>query len=333
MKRLKNILKRSLEELKPLYIISSSDRFILNDFKNKFIDRFIAEEIRDFNYTYLEEGDKFPAVLKNQANTPPVMSSRRFIIARTVDYFTAKQKKEELIVKLFNNFPETTIMIILVDGKANGKLKIVKEAKKIGSVINVSAPKYNQLDKWIKIKFDKKGKKIDKKGINFLERMFNNNLQLLGSEIEKICLYKYHSQKIYLEDILEIVSRDRLIEDDLVFSLTDALIAREPGKAVSILKQMIRGGTMPLMLLGTIAWQIKLLLMVKVLKQKGKNPSEIARIIKSHPYPVKKCYSKTNSFSEAELEVMLENLLEANVNIISGRFDPELALEMAIVRI
>src|SRR5690554_6003030 len=116
MKELKRILKTPLNKLNKLYNISSEDRYILSDFKDKFIDNFIDEDIRDFNYNYLEENEDFPLTLKNMINTPPMMSEIRFIIARTDSYFTSKQNKEELILSLFNNYPETTITVILVDG-------------------------------------------------------------------------------------------------------------------------------------------------------------------------------------------------------------------------
>lgn len=331
MKKIDNILKLSLDELKSLYIISSEDRYILSDFKEKFVEKFIDEDIRDFNFTYIEEREDLPLLLKNQVNTPPIMSDKRFIIVRTSAYFTAKQGKEELIVSLFNNYPDTTITLILVDGKINNRLKIVKDAKEIGDVLKVSAPKYAELDKWILTEFKKRGKNIDHSSVKFLEQMFNNNLQRLESEIDKIILYKINKDMIKLEDILQIVSKDKLIEDSLVFKLTDALMLRKKGEAVKVLRQMLDGGAIPLVILGTITWQIRLLLSVKILKEKGNNIGKIARILKSHQYPVKKCYKYSDNFSEKELEDILERLLEANKNIVTGIYIPELALEMAII--
>ena len=331
MSSLKKILNSSLNQLKPVYIISSDDRYILSSFKEKFIDKFIDESIRGFNFTYLEETEDFPVVLKNQANTPPMAAEKRFIIARTGNYFSSKQSREELLISLFNNFPETTILLILVDGKVNNRLKVVNEAKDIGEVINITAPKYKDLDKWIMSEFKKRGKSIDKTSVNFLEQMFNNNLQCLESEVEKISLYKVEESRITLEDILQIVSKDRLIEDTLIFSLTDAIMSRQTGEAVKILKQMIYGGAAPLVILGTMVWQIRLLLSVKVLKEQGNSIGYIAKKLKSHQYPVKKCYGYSNNFSERELEEMLERFLETNNNIVIGRYDPELALELAVI--
>jgi len=331
MGSLNAILKKSLNELKPLYIISSEDRFILSSFKEMFVDKFIDESIRGFNYTYIEEVEDFPVVLKNQANTPPMMADKRFIIVRTAEYFIAKQSKEDLIISLFNNFPETTIIVILVDGKVNNRLKVVNEAKKIGEVLKITPPKYAELDKWIVAEFKKRGKHIDRTSVNFLEQMFSNNLQRLESEVEKISLYKVEDNNIRLEDILQIVSKDKLIEDNLVFSLTDALMSRKTGEAIKVLKQMLNGGAIPLVILGTMIWQIKLLLSVKVLKEQGNNIDNIAKILKSHQYPVKKCYRYSNNFSESDLEMMMEGFLEANNNIVTGKYEPELALELAVI--
>ena len=93
------------------------------------MENYVDENIRDFNYTYLEDSEDFPVLLKNRANTPPVMSGKRFILARTSGYFTEKQEKDELIVSLFKNYPGTTITVILVDGKLKNTLKTVKAAE------------------------------------------------------------------------------------------------------------------------------------------------------------------------------------------------------------
>lgn len=64
MKRLDNILGLALEKLKPLYIVASEDRYILSEFKDKFVENYVDENIRDFNYTYLEDSEDFPVLLK-----------------------------------------------------------------------------------------------------------------------------------------------------------------------------------------------------------------------------------------------------------------------------
>jgi DNA polymerase-3 subunit delta len=333
MNNLARILKKPLKELKPLYIIASEDRYLLNDFKDKFIESFVDEGSRDFNLTFLEEDETedFPARLKNQINTPPIFAEKRFIIARTANYFTDTQKKEDLLISLFRNYPETTITLILVDGKIKQGLELVKAAKEIGEVLTVTAPRFAELDKWIVNEFKKRGKDIDFEGVKLLEQIYSNNLQRLETEIEKIVLYRMDKEKISLTDLLEIISRDKLLEDNLIFNLTDAVMQGKKAVAIRELKQMLAGGAIPLAILSTLNWQLRLLLSVKVLKKEGKTVEEIAKILKSHQYPVKKCYQYSDKFTEDKLLELLAGLLEANYNIVTGRYEPELALEMAII--
>ena len=51
---------------------------------------------------------------------------------------------------------------------------------------------------------------------------------------------------------------------------------------------MLDGGAIPLAILQYPELQLRLLLSVKVLKKQGKTVAEIARILNSHQYPVKK---------------------------------------------
>lgn len=331
MTELDKILNKSIDELKPVYLITGEESYLLNDFKEKYIKKFIENQAGDFNFTFLEEVENFPAILKNQVNTPPFMADKRYIIARTTEYFTMKHEDDQLLINLFKNFPDTTILIILVDGKIKRNLKVIQELNKIGEIIEIAAPRYAELDKWIINQFAKRGKSVDEQGIRLLEQTFNNNLQMLESEIEKITLFKSDEEKIGLNDIQGIISKDKLIEDTLVFSLTDALVAKKPGLAIVVLNELLLSGAIPLKILGTIVWQIKLFLSVKILKARGKNPLDISRRLKVHQYPVKKCYGKTDNFTVDELEIMLERFLEANHNIVTGKYQPEIALEMAIL--
>lgn len=332
MNNLEKIFNVTEDKLKPVYLIYGEDSYLLHDCKKKFIERYISDEIRDFNYTFLDdEVEDFLATLKNQVNTPPFMADKRYIIARTSGYFTEKNGRNSLLIKLLQNFPETTVLLIIVEGKVDQRLKVVEEVKKIGEVINLKPPKYKELDKWIVNQFKIRGKIVDAGSVKLLEQMFNNELELLNSEIEKIITYKYDEKRITLRDVKEIISKDKLIEDNIIFSLTDALISKQKGRAVNILNEMIQQGALPLRILGTIIWQLRLFLSVKVLKREGKDPVAIAKILKSHQYPVKKCYHLSNNFTEEEMELMLERFLQANLHIVTGKYDARMALELAIL--
>lgn len=333
MSILDNILKLKKDKLKPVYLIYGEEKYILDKFKNDFINKFIDESVNDFNFNILDDKENFEITLNNQIKTPPIMGDKRFIVVRTEEFLTKKSDKEELLIKLFDDFPQSTILVILVYGKVDKRLKLYKKVKQIAEVIETSAPRYNNLDDWIKNEFKKRNKIVDRSTVKFLEYMFNNNLETLEREIEKITLYTGESsEKISLDSIKKIISKDRLLEEKEVFNLTDAIMDKKKGQALKILNHMIAQGAIPLQILGTIIWQVKLLMSVKELKLEGKDPKIIARELKVHHFPVNKCYQKSDYYTDSELELMIERLLEANLDIVYGRYEPLMALEMAIVR-
>lgn len=260
------------------------------------------------------------------------MSDRRYVVARCKDYFTGKNGNDNKLAKLFDDFPETTILLIVVEGQIDKRLKPAKKIKEVGEIINLKAPRYRQLDNWIISKFKNHGKKVNRSVVQLLEEMFSNNLEQLENEIEKVSIYTGDKDLISLEDIQKIISRDRYIEDNMIFKLVDALSERNEGQAIILLNDMMKEGEAPLRILAMVVRQVRLLLSVKELKNEGKSPDQIAKILGEHPYPVKKCYRQCDNFSEEELEIMLEKFLKANYEIVTGKYkDSRFSLELAMI--
>lgn len=332
MEKLKKILNKKEDELKPVYLIYGEERYLLDKFKNKFIDNFVDEKMKDFNLTFIEEDKDFFAKIRNSVNTLPAGTEKRYVVARCEDYFSSKTTVDQIMIDLLQNFPDTAILLIMVDGNIDGRIKINKELKKVGEIIDLKPPRYNDLDKWIRNEFKKRGKRIDNKSVKLLENMFNNKLQRLDSEIEKIVTYNYEQDLIRYDNMQDVVSKDRLLADNVIFSFVDALSEKKKGEALVILNEMIDSGELPLRILGNIIWQLKLLILVKDLKMKGKRPQEIAGILKQHQYPVQKSFDRSDNFSSGELEIILERFLEANLEIVTGKYnDKKMALEMALI--
>ena len=335
MSQIDNILNKSLNELKSIYLIYSEEKYLLEEFRKKFEDKFIGDKIRDFNLDYLDDDNSdFILKLKNNSRTLPTFSDKRFIIANCKNYFTQKSSVDNELTKLFNDFPDTTILLLLVEGEIDKRIKVNKAIKKNGMILELKPLKYKNLDNWISNKFQEKGKKIDKKSINLLEEMFSNNLQLLENEIEKINSCFINKESIKVKDIRKIISRDKTMKENVIFSLTDALSERNKEEAISLFNEMINNGENPLMILSMIKRQLRLLIQVKELKFKGYRHKKIAKILNEHPYPIKKCYYQVDNFQDNELDLLLERFLEANIDILSGKYkEKKVALEIAMLNI
>ena len=335
MSQSKTILNKNLNDLNSIYLIYSKEKYLLEEFRKKFENKFIGDEIRDFNLNYLDDDNSnFIQSLKSKSKTLPTFTEKRFIIANCKNYFLEKNSSDSNLIKLFNSFPESTILLLLVEGEIDKRIKINKTIKKNGVILELNPPKYKNLDNWIRKKFKEIGKDVDKSGITLLEEMFSNNLQLLENEINKIDSCFYDKKSISKTDIKKIISRDKTMKENVIFSLTDALSERNKEKALTLFNEMIINGENPLMILTMIKRQIRLLIQVKELKAKGYKHKKIAKILKEHPYPIKKCFYQVDNFTSNELDILLERFLEANVDILTGKYkEKKVAVEMAILNI
>ncbi len=316
--------------LKPVYLIYGEDNYLIDNYIEEFL-----KKIPDSHTVYLDDGEEdFLKKLNKSITTIPLMSNKRVIISNCNKYFTAAQKNDKLLRKILNKLNDQVVLLIIVKGKINKRLGVVNDIKKAGKLINLKPPRYKQLDKWIRERFKEQGKTIDSKSLKLLEHLFNNQLQRLDSEIEKICVYNINKKNLNYNDIKDVVSKDRMLADNVIFSFVDALCMRQKKKALILLKEMLKDGEVPLRILANIVWQMKLLIQVKELKEKGNNIKGIAKTLKQHPYPVEKAFKKCENFTEEELEIILEKLLQANVDIVSGKYNnPKISLEMMIHQI
>lgn len=331
-KKVKKVFEKDLSQIDNLYLVFGSEEYLLDKFENKFKEKFIDEEIVDFNLTYIKNEDEVFKNIVSKGSTLPVMSKKRFIIVKAGNIFKKGISNFEVFEKFLKNIPDTTLILILVneDLSKNKRKKIIEEH---GVVINYSPPRFQDINKWIKFQFRDRGKKIDYRGIRLLEKMFNNNLQQLDSEIDKICTYIDEKNKVEVSDIKAVMSKDRRLKDNTIFEFLDAISKKEKNKSVYYFHQLIENGEEPQIIFAMITRRVRLMLIIKDLKKQGINHKKIASKVGEHPYPIKKIYGYVDNYSAQELEEMLDKFLQADVKLKTGEDKIENSIQNAILSI
>jgi len=185
------------------------------------------------------------------------------------------------------------------------------------------------LKKWIKYKFEKYGAKISQEAENLLFEFVGNNLWQLENEIKKLADYK-GSSVIKKEDVA-IHIRPK-IEND-IFKTIEAISQKDKKLAIGLVRGHLDDGEHPLKILSMIAYQFKNILIVKELIDQHKPYAVIASKSGLHPFVVKKSYYMASQFSMAELKKIYRKIFQVDLNIKSGRIEPETALDMLVAEI
>jgi len=321
------------QKVKKLYYIYAENSYLRNKFKEKFIDKFVPEAIRDFNLSYVNPGDDYLKRLSNAVQTPPMGAEKRFVISHFSEDDSLKKEEKQRLLKIFQNLNQSTSLIFLTANKVDKRKKFYLTLKKIAEYQEFETPRYRDLDRWIKERFKKYNKKIDSQSVKMLENMFSNKLEILNSEIEKIVTRYPDKEKISYYDLKNIISREKFLEDEEIFNFLDLIGDKKTDQALLTLKEMLNKGVYPLYLLTMLKNQIELLMQVKFYSQYTHDNRKIAKKINKHPYPVKKAMQRSRNFTQKELENILEEILRANYHFLTGYYpDQNTALEMIIIK-
>jgi DNA polymerase-3 subunit delta len=89
----------------------------------------------------------------------------------------------------------------------------------------------------------------------------------------------------------------------------------------------------PLRILSMIARQIRILIQVKELADERQTDYELGRRLRIHSYSAKRGRAQARSFTMTQLEAAHQQIVDTDWAIKSGETDPQLALELLVVRL
>jgi DNA polymerase-3 subunit delta len=174
------------------------------------------------------------------------------------------------------------------------------------------------------------GKKFGPGAAERLEAMAADAPAFLDSVLEQLVTYAGEKPEI-TEEMVDTFRED--FQSVNVFSLTEAIAAKQPGKALALLlKYMDDNDKDWVGLLGLLHWQIRRLWQVKVLGEQGVSEGEILRRAKVSPKQLPFLMRQVKRFTRDQLEQSLEGLFQLDWKIKSGRAEEQPALEAWVVR-
>lgn len=164
-----------------------------------------------------------------------------------------------------------------------------------------------------------------------LERI-GDNLTLVDTELAKLAAATAGERPITASDVAQLTPYS---PEANVFHMIDALGQRQGEVALRLLRQLLDAGNEPLPIFALIVRHFRLLLMVKEQLEAGHSVERIVQAMgpKVREFVVKKLAEQSRRYSLPLLERIYRHLLEVDLAIKTGKADPDIALEMLIVRL
>ncbi len=154
-------------------------------------------------------------------------------------------------------------------------------------------------------------------------------MEILLNEINKLISFKGSSTKITINDIDNICTKS--IESK-IFDLINFMSNKDMDNAIKIYKNLIVNKTSPFVILNMISRQFRIILQTKYLYNKNYSINNIVSELELRDFIVKEAIKQSKNFSIKILLQAINECLEIDNNIKTGKIIDEIAIELLIIK-
>lgn len=312
------------------YLFYGNYKYLIDEEINKIKSNF--DDINIINIIYNNNLDK----IIDEANLASLFSEKKLIIVRDTTIFNRKKKdtddedskkdNTDLLINYLNNQnKDTTLVFINNQETIDNTKKITKLIKEKGVV-----KEFNNINIKETVK-DLFGKyKISYDNIDLLINRVGNDISLLKPEIDKIIIYKDKDLEITRDDILNLTY---LNIDVSAFNFADQIVNKNKKEALKIFDELLLIHSDPSTVIALVASKIRLIFSVLELKKMGYSMYQMMDTLETKEYPIKLASQAASKTNKDELIQILNDLADLDINIKTGKINPNLGMQLFILKI
>ena len=290
---------------------------------NEMIERYKKIHKSGLNLKYFNDF----ANLKDEIRQVPMFKEKKLAVMTNI--FANLDFKEKFLENKKDFLKTEDIILFYQEEEVNKNNSLFKFLKKNAKSQEFKFLGGQRLKTWIKKEFDRYKIEIDSEVLEKLIEYIGSDLWRMSNEIKKLASFK-NNKRVRVEDV-ELLVRSKIETD--IFKTIDAIAEKNKKQALKLLHKHLEKGDSPLYLLSMINYQFRNLLIVKDFIEKHKPYNIILKKSGLHPFVVKKSYYQSQKFTFQELKKIYQKIFKVDLDIKTGRIQPEIALDLLITEI
>ncbi|MCI5868007.1 MAG: DNA polymerase III subunit delta [Dorea sp.] len=322
MKNLNEDIKTG--NFKQAYLLYGEEAYLKKQYKDR-LTKAMLPEGDTVNYAYYEGKGINPGELIDLAETMPFFAERRLIVVENSGYF--KNAVPEL-ADYIKTMP-VTACFLFVENEVDKRNRLYKAVKDKGRIVEMARQDEKTLLYWIAGNVKKEGRQIKETTARYLISRAGTDMENLEKEMEKLFSYTLGKEEITVQDVEEICTTQITNQ---IFDMVEAVAAKQQKKALDYYYDLLALKEPPMRILYLLARQFKLLMEVKDLAEKRYDKSQIAKTVGLHPFVAGKYMQQSRTFSKQELRRILEDALDTEELVKTGRLNDVMSVELFIVK-
>ena len=262
-----------------------------------------------------------------------LFSQKKIITVKNPFFLTAKvpKKFQKQIAKLQNvlaNIAELDDVLVIVASyeKIDRRKKITKLITKNFNVVETKIRPF-ELSKTVRNLISMEGYQITSSALNLLLERSDQVLDTVLSNYNKLKMVVSNS-KITTELVEKNVD---LSLAQNIFAILDSALSNNYQEALVRLSNQLHNGNNPIQILAVFENQLEMILIVKVLNERGRSEAEIVQTLGVHPYRVK--LALKNRLSLDKVAKLLKQAIKLDFNYKSGQYHENNFLKLFILSV
>ncbi len=240
-----------------------------------------------------------------------------------------KQDDPDTLADYLPTVPESTI-VVLVDGDIKQKNPMLKALAGKGKHETFQPLREAQLKDWVRERTRREKSTIAPAAIDLLVRTVGSNLWIMSNELEKLAIYA-DGRRIETEDV-ELLTG--YTQQQNIFALVDTIVEGRTQIAGRQLEQTIQSGASPSYVMAMLARQMRMIAIAQGMKKQGTPISEArGRLGLTMDFAARRVLEQAGRYSLPRLKQVYRLLVEADLAIKTGRYEPEMAVSLLVTEL
>jgi len=309
-----------------LILLYGEDNYRLRQKLKEIKESYQAKHKSGLSLAFFREGESDLDKIREKVEAVSMFDEKKLIVLE--DLFQNKDFQENFFdyakERKLKDDEDVVIVVCHED-----KLAVSRIKNKFSMIEEFSLLRGPALTSWAKKEFKKNEAEINSEAFKKLIAYVGNDLWRLSGEINKLVNYR-GGEEIKEEDI------DLLVKANLdanIFKTLDALAQRDKKTALWLIHKHLERGDNEMYLLSMLAYQLRNLIRLKDLIERGEPYYSLAQKSGLHPYVVKKSSEQLRNFTLDDLKKIYRRLAEIDFKIKVGLTDGPTAIDLLVAEL
>ena len=309
---------------KQAYLLYGEEAYLKQQYKHNLI-KALNPDGDTMNFSHYEGKGTDVKQLIDLCETMPFFAERRVILLEDTGFF--KNKCDEL-ADYMKALPDYLCMVF-AESEVDKRSRMYKAVKNCGRIAEFVRQDEKTLMRWAAGLLGKEGKKITQKDMELLLTKTGVDMGNLRMELEKLITYTGERDVVTGADIEAVCTTQT---QNKIFDMVRAVTEKNQKRALDLYYDLLTLKEPPMRILFLLAKQFRQLLLTKKYMREELPQTEIASRWGIPSFVVRNIASCARSYTEQELEQAVEDFVDAEEAVKTGRLQDVMSVELLIIR-